>query len=92
MIGKNINFDEEKINKSDFYKNKKLSKIDEIDVDKMLVSEKEPYGTKRLLKYFNGYNDDGVIRPLSIKLPPMTGYVKYFDSSKTVSLKANDNN
>ena len=92
MIGKNINVDEEKINKSNFYKDKKLSKIDEIDVDKMLVSEKEPYGTKSSLKYFNGYNDDGIIRPLCIKLPQMPGYVKNFDSSKTVSLKANDNN
>ena len=28
MIGKNINFDDKKIDKSNFYKNKKLSKID----------------------------------------------------------------
>ena len=33
MSGKNIIFNDEKINKSNFYKNKKLSKIDEIDVD-----------------------------------------------------------
>ena len=61
MSGKNINIDDRKINKSNFYKNKKLSKIDEIDVDKILVSKKEPYGTKKSLKYFMGYNDDGII-------------------------------
>ena len=65
MSGKNINFDNEKIKKSNFYKKKRLSKIDEIDVDKILVSKKESYGTKNLLKYFIGYDDDGVIRPLS---------------------------
>ena len=28
----------------DFYKNQKLLKIDDIDVNKILVSKKEPYG------------------------------------------------
>ena len=40
MIGKNIICNEKKINKSDFYENKKLFKTDEIDFDKILVSEK----------------------------------------------------
>ena len=51
-----------KIEKSDFYKNKKVFKIDEIIVDKILVSKKEPYGTNKSVKYFNGYNDDDVIK------------------------------
>ena len=42
---------------------KKLFKIDDIDFNKILVSKKESYGTKYLLKYFIGYNDDDVIRP-----------------------------
>ena len=40
MSGKNINFDGKKIQKSDFYKNKKITKIDDIDVNKVLVSKK----------------------------------------------------
>ena len=68
MSGENIIFDDKKINKSNFHKNKKLSKIDDIDIDKILASKKEPYGTKSSLKYFLGYNDDDVIRPLCIKL------------------------
>ena len=31
--------------------------------------KKEPYGTNKSIKYFIGYNDDDVIRPLYIKLP-----------------------
>ena len=46
MSGKNINFDDKKINKSNFYKNKRLFKIDDIDVNKILSSKKEPYGKK----------------------------------------------
>ena len=40
MSGKNINFDDKKIKKSDFYKNKKVTKIDNINVNKILVSKK----------------------------------------------------
>ena len=35
--------------KNDFYKNKKSFQIDDIDVNKILVSKKEPYGTKNAL-------------------------------------------
>ena len=73
MSGKNINFDDKKIKKSNFYKNKKLFNIDDIDVNKILVSKKEQYGTKNSLKYFIGYNDNDVIRLLCIKLPQMIG-------------------
>ena len=91
MDGKSINFDDKKINKSTFYKNKKLFNMDDLDVNKILVSKKEIYGTKNSLKYFTGYNDDDVIRPLCIKLSRMIDYVKYFDSNKTMSFKVDDN-
>ena len=91
MSGKSINFDDKKINKSNFYKNKKLFNIHDLDVNKILVSKKESYGTKNSLKYFIGYYDDDVIRPLFIKLPQMIGYVKHFDSNKSVSFKVGDN-
>ena len=73
MSGKSINFDDEKINKSNFYKNKILFNLRDIDVNKILVSKKESYGTKNSLKYFIGYNDDDVIGPLCINLPQMNG-------------------
>ena len=49
MSGRNINFDDEKISKSSFYKNKKLFNIHDIDVNKILISKKEPYGKKKLI-------------------------------------------
>ena len=45
MNGKNINFNDKKIRKSNFYKNKKINNIEDINVDNILVSKKEPYGT-----------------------------------------------
>ena len=46
MNGKSMNFGDKKINKSNFNKSKRLLKIDDIDVNKILVSKKEPYGKK----------------------------------------------
>ena len=45
MKGKSKNFDDKKIEKSDFYENKKIFNIDDIDVNQILVSKKEKYGT-----------------------------------------------
>ena len=91
MSGKSINFEDKQINKSNFYKNKKIFNIYDLDVNKILASEKESYGTKSSFKYFIGYNDDDVIRSLCIKLPQMVGYVKHFHSNKTMSFKVGDN-
>ena len=79
MSEKNVNFGDKKI--------KKVAKIDDIDVNKILVSKEEPYGTKNSFKYFIGYNDNDVIRPLCIKLPQMTGYVRKFEGNTTMSFK-----
>ena len=50
MSGKNIVFDDTKIIKSIFYKNKKLFNRYDIEVDKILISKKEPYGKKSSFK------------------------------------------
>ena len=91
MSGKSINFDDKKTNKSHFYKNKELFNIHDLDDNKILVSKREPYGTKNSLKYFIGYNDDDAIRPSFIKFAQIIGFVKHFDSTKTMSFKVSDN-
>ena len=78
----------------DFYEKKqqKIFNIDDIDVNKILVSKKEPYGTKNALKYFIGYNDNDVIRPLYLRLSQMTGYTTKFvkNNITTMSLRVKD--
>ena len=49
MSEKNKSFDKKKIKKSKYYRNKKVSSIDDIDINKILVSKKEPYGTKKFI-------------------------------------------
>ena len=90
MTGKNINFDDKKIKRSSFYKNKKINNIEDIDVNNILVSKKELYGTKNSDKYFIGYKDNDNIRPLCIRLPQMTGYARKCKENATMSFIVKD--
>ena len=79
-----------KSKKETFIKTKKIIKIDDIDVNEILVSKKESYGTKNSLKYFIGDNDNDVIRPLCVRLPQMTCYARKFDESVIMSFRVNN--
>ena len=60
MSTKNINFNDKKNQKKWLLQKKKKKKfnIDDIDVNKILVSKKEPYGKNNSLIYFIGYDDN----------------------------------
>ena len=49
MSGKNINFDDKKIKRSSFYKNKKINNTEDIDVNNILVSKKERHTVQKIL-------------------------------------------
>ena len=79
-----------KIKTSDFYKNKKVIKIDDTDINKTLISKEKQHSTTNSFKYFIGYDDNDVIRPLCIKLSQMIGYVRKIEGNTTMSFKIND--
>ena len=56
----------------------------------MLVSKKEPYGNKNSVKYFIGYNENNIMKPLCTRLPQMAGYAKKFNDSATMSFIVKD--
>ena len=57
ISGKNMSFGDKKIKKSNFYKNKRLFKISDIDANKVVVSKKKNHMTQKSFKYIIGYND-----------------------------------
>ena len=63
MSEKTINFGDKKINKKDFYNNKKQFNIKDIDTNKILISKPESYD-KNNVRYIIGYNDN-TISPLN---------------------------
>ena len=48
-----------------------------------MVSKKVSYDIKNSFKYFIGYNDNDIIRPLFVKLPQTTSYINKFKDKKT---------
>ena len=77
---------------SDFYKikNKKIFNIDGIDVNKILLSKKVSYGKNNSFKYFIGYNDNDIIRPLFVKAPQMTSFINKFKDKKNKNNNSNN--
>ena len=91
MSGLSIIFDDKKIKKNIFYRSRKPFNLNDIDVNRIIISKEFVYGTKISLKYFIGYFDeDDVIRPLLLKLPQMIGYLKEFNDSMTMFLRVDD--
>ena len=83
MSTSSVNFNDEKINKSDFYnKDKKIFNLDYIEANKILVSKKEQYGKYNSFKHFIGYIGNGIIRPLYLFISQTTGYINKFDKDK----------
>ena len=78
MSQKTINFGDKKINKKDFYNIKKQFNIEDIDMNKILISKPE-ICKKNMRKYIIGYNDN-TISPLQLFLPKMTGYLNIFEN------------
>ena len=76
MSEKTINFGDKKINKKDFYNNKKQFNIEDTDINKILISKLETY-KDNMRKYIIGYNDN-TITPLQLFYSKMTGYLNIF--------------
>ena len=91
MSEKTTNFGHKKINKKEFYNNKKLFNIKDIDTNKMLISKPESYGKNNMKKYIIGYNDNAII-PLQLFLPKMTGYLNIFEDGTRKMSFLTDNN
>ena len=80
----------QKNKESNIYLNKKVVKIDDTDVNKILVSKEEPYGTKNSFKYFIGYNDNDIVRSFYVRLPQLTGNIRKFEFNLTIYFRINN--
>ena len=79
MSENKLKFNNVKINKKEFHKSKQAIDLDSIDTDKIVVSDKfRP--SEESYKYFIGYEEDEIVKPLCIILPQMNGYIKYFEN------------
>ena len=79
MSEETLKFNNIKINKKEFHKCKQAIDLDSITADKIVVSDKFRHSEDGY-KYFIGYQEDEIVRPLCIILPQMNGYIKYFEN------------
>ena len=79
MGEKTLKFYNIKVNKKEFHKSKKAIDLDLVDAGKIVVSDKFRHSEEGF-KYFIGYQEDEIVKPLCIILPQMSGYIKYFEN------------
>ena len=82
MSSQKIKFGDKEVDKKEFYSFKQAILLDSVDLNKIVVSSKWKIDDTTY-KYLCGYLNNDVIQPLSVILPQMSGYIKYFyDSGK----------
>ena len=79
MSEKALKFNNVKINRREFHESKKSIDLGSVDTDKIVVSDKFRHNEESF-KYFIGYQEDEIVKPLCIILPQMNGYIKYFEN------------
>ena len=79
MSSQKIKFGDKEIDKKKkFYSSKEAILLDFVDLSKIVVSSRWKVNDTTY-KYFCGYLNNDVIKPLCVILLQMNGYIKYFD-------------
>ena len=73
-----LEFDNIRVNKKEFHKSNQPIDLMSVNVDQIVVSDKFKHNNEGF-KYFIGYQEGGIVKPLCIILPQMSGYIKYFE-------------
>ena len=79
MSEKTLKFNNIRVNKKEFHKSKQPIDLMSVNVDQIVVSDKFKHSDEGF-KYFIGYQEDEIVKPLCIILPQMSGYIKYFEN------------
>ena len=85
MSEKTLKFDNIRVNKKEFHKSKQPIDLDLVNVDQIIVSDKFKH-TDDGFKYFIGYKEEEIVKPLCLILPQMTGYIKCFKTEEKTCL------
>ena len=90
MSEKTMKFNNIILNKKEFHKPKESVDLLSVDTDQIVVSHKFKLSDD-VFKYFIGYREGEIVKPLCIILPQMSGYIKYFENgSKNMSFLIKD--
>ena len=81
-----------RLNKKEFHKSKQPIDLTSVNVDQIVISDKFSHSDNGF-KYFIGYQEGEIVKPLYIILPQVSGYIKYFENGgKSMSFMVKDDN
>ena len=90
MSSQKIKFGDKEVDKKKFYSSKEAILLYSVDLSKIVVSSRWKLNDTTY-KYFCGYLNNDVIKPLCVILPQMNAYIKYFDDGgKNMSFVTDD--
>ena len=90
MSEKTLKFNNIRLNKKEFHKSKEPIDLMSVNVDQIVVSDKFKHNNEGF-KYFIGYQEGEIVKPLCIILPQMSGHIKYFENrGKNISFFIKD--
>ena len=90
MSEKTPKFNNIRLDKKELHKSKEPIDLMSVNLDQIVVSNKFKHSDDGF-KYFIGYLEGGIVKPLCIILPQMSGYIKYFENGgKTMSFFIKD--
>ena len=90
MSSQKIKFGDKEVDKKKIYSSKEAILLDSVDLNKIVVSSRWKLNDTTH-KYFCGYLNNDVFKPLCVILPQMNGYIKYFDNrGKNMSFVTDD--
>ena len=78
MSSQKIKFGDKEVDKKTFYSSKEAILLVSVDLSKIVASSRWKLNDT-IYKYFCGYLNNDVIKPLCVILLQMNGYIKYFD-------------
>ena len=80
-----------RVDKKEFHKSKQPIDLDLVNVYQIVLSDKFKHSDDGF-KYFIGYKEGEIVKPLCIILPQMSGYIKYFENGgKNMSFMIKNN-
>ena len=78
MSEKTLKFNNIILNKKKFHRSKEPIDLLSVDLYQIVISYKFKHNDEGF-KYFIGYLENGIVKPLCIILPQMSGYIEYFE-------------
>ena len=83
MSENTLKIDNTEVNKKELHRSKQPTDLSLLDINETIIFEKFKHSNDAF-KYIIGYKEDDIVKPLSIILLQMSGYIKCFENVEKI--------